>query len=238
MLSTYLSRTEQLLQNPVPAAPIVTPAILTDYINQARLQIAGEAEAIRVYGSLAVTNATQQYAFSAISLAGTSGVSGVFNVKQVSVRLGTGAQYVRARPFAWFNQYHLMDPVPAASLPKVYAQYGQGETGSLFINLLDGPYTLNLDCVCVPATLATDSDPEALPYPWTDCVPLFAAFWAFLTAQRTADADQMYKRYEQFAQRARAMSTPTVLAGIYPQVPDPRQGNQLGLDRMRFNQGA
>jgi hypothetical protein len=39
------------------------------------------------------------------------------------------------------------------------------------------------DCFCLPIDLETDDDPEAIPLPWTECVPYFAAHLAFLEMQ-------------------------------------------------------
>ena len=227
-LQSYLTQTAQLLQNPPAPSTLYSTADLTAYINRARLQIAGESESVRGYLTLAVSDAAQQYPFSAISLGNApSGSAGIFSIRQASVQIGTGAAFVRARGFPWFNQYYLMDPNPQAAPPAVWSQFGQGESGSIFTNLLDGPYVLNLDCVIVPAVLVTDNDPEAIPYPWTDCVPFFAAFYAYMSAQRQPDADEMFQRYQQFASRARGMSTPGVLPGIYPKQTDPTRANKL-----------
>lgn len=230
-LNTYITQTQQFLQNPVPASqPLVSDAVVTGYVNQARRQIAGEAECIPGYLTLAVTAAAQQYPFTSISLANApTGCSGVFHVKQASWVLGSGAVYIPARSFTWLNQYYLMNPTPTAGAPSVYAQYGQGEAGTLFFNLLDADYTINLDCICVPDNLLTDGDTEALPYPWTDCVAFLGAYFALLSMQRTTDADQMYSRYEQFMSRARRMSTPATLPYQSPQVSDPTTANKLGL---------
>jgi hypothetical protein len=88
--------------------------------------------------------------------------------------------------------------------------------------------------VCFPITLASDSDPEAIPYLWTDAVPYFAAYLALLSAQsqaRQADAERMFSRYSEFLNRARRFATPSVLSGIYPQNPSPVMQNQLGIQR-------
>lgn len=229
-LQTYLTQVAQLLQNPAAPSTLYSTSDLTSYINRARLQIAGESQSIRGYLSLAVTAASQQYAFSAIDLtAAPAGSAGVFSVAQISYSLGAGAAFVRSRPWPWFNQYHLMDPAATAGPPAVWAQLGQGTNGTIWLNLLDNAYTLNIDAVIEPAALASDSDPEALPYPWTECVPFFAAYYAYLSAQRPQDADAMFQEYQRFATRARQISTSAVLPGIMPQQPDPTWTNKLAL---------
>jgi len=86
--------------------------------------------------------------------------------------------------------------------------------------------------VCLPITLVSDGTAEAIPYPWTDAVPYFAAYLALLSAQspaRTADADRMMQRYELFMGRARQFSNPDVLRTEYLQSVDETVTNKLGL---------
>ena len=92
---------------------------------------------------------------------------------------------------------------------------GGTSSGSIYIDPPpDLPYTLNIDCACYPIPLASDSDPEAIPYLWTDAVPFFAAYYALLSAQTNArmqDAQQYYALYKEFMTRARMASTSDVI---------------------------
>lgn len=229
-LNAYLTQTAQLLQNPAAPSTLYSTSLLTNFVNYARLQIAGESESVLFTGTLAASANASPASYGFSSIAGLpSGVAGTFKINQVSYQIGTGNGFVRPRGFAWFNQYYLMDPNPQAGPPHTWAQYGQGETGSIYVNALDAAYTLNVYCVGVPIALASDSDPEAIPYPWTDCIQFFAAFWAYMSAQRQQDADQMYSRYQLFLKRARSMSTPSVNSNLYPQQTDATLGNKLGI---------
>jgi hypothetical protein len=233
MLTSYLTQVTRLLQNPsVANLALYATADLTAYINQARGQIAGEGECVRVYGTLALTGGTLSYPFSAISVdpLATLGIQGVFNVRGATVGVAMGQAWMRPRSFPYFQLYFLNNPVPVQDRPVEYSQYGQGESGSLYFNPVPNiPYTASLDCVCAPAPLVDDTTPEALPYPWTDCVQYFAAYMALLSAQRTSDADAMFSRYQTFMTRARTMSNGKVNPGQYPQSPNPTRPNQLGV---------
>jgi hypothetical protein len=203
---------------------------LRDWINQARGQIAGEAECIRNYATLLVSNAAQQYPFSAVTLAtGTTGVAGPLNVRKITYLLATGQARMYSREWEWFENYELGNPSPIAGQPKYWAQFGQGANGTIFVNLLDGAYTLMLDTVCWPNSLMTDSDPEAIPYLWTDAVPYYAAYLGYLTAQDTDRATGMFKFYQMFMGRARAAATPSDLPHQFAQSPDPMLANRLGV---------
>lgn len=238
MLTAYLTQTARLLQNPAASTALYSDADLTSYINTARGQMAGETECIRVNASLAITAAQRTYAFPTISL-GVSGVSGVFNVRQASVLVGGGQTWMRPRPFEWFNLYMLNQVVPTTGQPTTWSQYAQGTTGSLFLYPLpDTDYTLTLDTSCFPIPLVDDTTVEAIPYPWTDAVPFFAAYYAYMSAQRQGDAETMLKRYKEFAGRARQMSNPSVLPFIYPSSGDPTLQAKLGMVSTGAGQGG
>ena len=206
---------------------------LVSFINIARGQIAGEAECIRVYASLAITAGTQQYPFSSITFPGsTLGVAGVLNVRMATFSPATAGQLMIApREWEFFNTYVLAESVPVAGPPSIWAQFGQGANGTLFFNLPDSDYTVALDTVCFPSVLNADSDPEAVPYLWTDAVPYFAAYLALLTAQQADAAAAMLKLYQVFAARARAFATPSVLPHQYSQANDPEMSGRLGLSK-------
>ena len=239
MLTAYLTQTQQLLQNPPAPSALYNPGDLTTYINLARGQLAGEAECIRVYATLALAVGIQQYQFSAINLGSsppsTSGIKGVFNVRQALVQTPNGgAVWIRPRSFEWFTFFRLNNAVPGQAQPNEWSQYGQGVTGSLFVSPTpDVAYTLNIDTCCYPIPLTSDSTPEAIPYPWTDAVPFYAAWYAMMSSQRQSDADKMFERYQMLANRARQISNASVLPSIYPQSPDPVAQSRLGLQTVK-----
>lgn len=234
-LFNYLKRTRLLLAD--IDFSIFNEEDLTTYVNMARGQIAGLAECIRVYGTLAVIAANQQYAFSTFNLGNSvaTGIQGALNVRQITYALGTGQKMVYTRPFPWFNQFVLADPAPIASGPTTWSQFGQGANGSVFLNLLDAPYTLSLDVVAYPIDLVTDATVEAIPYQWTDAIPWFAAYFAAMTVGDADKSKTFYEEYEKFLQRARMAATPGVLPGSYAQAKDMFAVNRLGLQQRGQN---
>lgn len=235
LLSEYALQTNQLLQNPAAAAnPLYAADDITSFINRARVQLAGDGECIRNMAALNLVEGQRVYPFSAITLGDpAAGIEGIFNVRFIWYQVGTGQAAIRPRPWAWFSQYRLNNPVPSEGPPKVWAQYGQGETGSLYIDPLpDMAYVLPLDTVCVPIDLVDDTTVDAIPDPFTAAVPYFAAFLACLSAQsgaRQADAERHLQRYTEFKNRARTYSTPSILPSQYEQTPSQTRGNLLGL---------
>lgn len=227
MLTAYLTRTQQLLQNPPATTALYSTADLTSYINTARSQIAGETECIRSLGTLALAAGAASAAFTSVTTG--SGIAGVFTVRGVTVGLVLGQRWLAPRPFPYFQTYYINNPVPKRGFPTSYSQFGQGEAGTLYFNPTpDRAYSAQVDAVCVPVALADDSTVEAIPYPYTDAVPYYAAYLAFLSAQRPMDADRMWQQFQVFVTRARQMSNGPVNPRQYAQQPNPMRPGQLG----------
>ena len=179
---------------------------LTDWINVARGQVAGEGEATRALVLFTTTPAMNFYNFSGISLAAVAGAASVLSVRMIT---GGGA-LLTPREWEWFNSYYI--PAPTSGAPRDWCQYGQGAQGSFLLNPVPNAATaLHLDLVFLPIPLVDDATVEAIPYPWTDAVPYYAAYQAYLTAQDSGNAKNMLDLYEIFMRRARTLATPTVL---------------------------
>jgi hypothetical protein len=220
LLTAYLTQTARLLQNPGAPTSLYATGDLTSWINTARGQLAGDGECVRAYATLVVTNNTQSYNFSSISSLGT-GVQGVLNVRMITLQVTGGKVMLNSWPWEYFNQYFISQVGAANATPTDWAQFAQGTTGSLFFSPTpNASLTANLDCVCYPIPLVDDTTVEAIPYPWTDAVPYFAAYLALLSSQtssRQAEALRMMEMYNEFKDRARRYSTPTVMPYQYEQ---------------------
>jgi len=231
MLNSYLQTTRRIAMNDQVFAKVID-ADLRDWINIARGQVAGESECIRVYATLAVSPPTQQYPFSAVAFpAGTTGVANVQLVRGITWQVADGAKVVYSREWEWLNRFYIATPIPQAGPPKYWAQFGQGTQGTIFINLPDTAYTLNLDTACLPSPLVTDADPEAVPKLWTDAVPYYADYMGYLQHQVKDAADKMMELYQTFMARARAAATPSQLPHQFAGTPDPTLANKLGISQ-------
>lgn len=228
-LTRYQQITRRLLGNDQTFARF-NDADLKDWINIARGQVAAEGECIRARGTLAVNTPSQEYAFTAISYSNAA-IHGTINARMLTYNLpGTsGDVRMTAREWEFFNTFVLAKPIPTAGPPGIWAQLGQGASGTLWLNLLDGPYTVHVDGVCYPIDLVDDSTAEAVPYLWTDAIPYYAAYMAFITASNQEAAQAMFQVYQQFVARARAFATPSVLPHQYAQAPDLQMAGRLGI---------
>lgn len=244
MLTVYETQVARLLQNPPAPTSLYTTADIDSYINTARGQLAGEAECIRYLGTISTVVGQTTYNFSDIDtgVSATNGVEAVINVRQMLYGLGNGKMWVPSRPWEWFLQYHLNNPVPiiGGGPPAAWSQFGQGAApgtsgsvagGTFYIDPApDAVYTLYLDCVCYPIALADNTTVEAIPYLWTDAVPFYAGYYALLSSQtnaRMADAERYFNMYLKFIQRARSAANPDVLRHQYSQAGDPIQANKI-----------
>lgn len=244
MLTTYQTRTRQLLQNPSAPVQLYSDPDINSWINIARGQVAGEGECVRFLGALTMVQGQRNYDFSAINVgvAATTGRQGVLKVNSILYSTGAGYLPIYAKSWPWFSQFHLANPAPGQAAPEIWSQYGQGgagtgtgsaASGSIYFDPPpDFGYTLLLDCVCYPIALVDDSTIEAIPFPWTDAVPFFAAYFALLSSQlgaRQADAGRIYGAYQEFMSRARRFSNPEQQGPIYSQAQDPTLMSKLGM---------
>lgn len=240
-LTAYENSTRQLIQALTSTVPLIDTATLDQYINTARNQVAGEGTCIVVpQAVLSVAPPAQSYSFSDIVVpTGFAGTGNILNVRQASWQVGPPGQLpVYPRAWPWFKTYLLDQPAPIAGPPMDFAQFGQGTSGTLWINLLDGPYTLLLDVVCLPIPLIDDGTPDAIPQLWEDAVPFYAAWLGMQNVQRQADADMMMTRYHDMMNRARSFATPEQMPGLYSQGPDLALQNRYGIAASSGGGGA
>lgn len=237
VLSTYIARVRRLLQYPGSSSTFLyTDVDITDWINQARGQLAGEAECIRTLGTTVAVVGQRPYTFANDINLGTSSITGIaapIHVRRLLYGVGSGQQWIPSRTWEWFDLYCLNNIVPANGAPKRWAQYAQGAFGSFYLDPPpDAQYTLSSDCVCYPINLVDDTTVEAIPFLWTDAVAYFAAYLALLsaqTSQRTQEAQGMFERYSQFVSRARTFANPSVNRWQFEQATDPAQLSAYGL---------
>ena len=151
------------------------------------------------------------YRFSDVDLTTFPGVDSIYMIKSVSVLF---ANYRYSLPCYSFSTYQAMMRQWAQQfqyVPCVCAQYGQGADGSFYMYPVPSQaYQVEFDALCIPSDLLDDQSVEALPKPWTEAVPYFAAHLAFLEIQNMNSAryffdlfDRMVQRYSDYARPGR-----------------------------------
>ena len=214
-LNYYQQQTQLLLNDPSQQQYNVSD--IASWINVARGQIAASTQCLRYTGSLAVTSGSNTYPISEITGA-PLGVQNALSVRMLSrVIVGAGRSFLELRPWEWAFLYWFSNPNPSPGPPKGWSIQQPGPFAQIYLNPVpDQAYTLNADCVGLPISLETDSDLEAIPYPWTDAIPYFAAYLAYLNSQREQDAEQMISKWAQFTSWGTKQSTPSVMSDYYP----------------------
>ncbi len=125
------------------------------------------------------------YPFSSIYLGNWPGVDTVHAIKSASVIY---ANYRYTLPMYSFSTYQAnirQYPVLYQYVPTFCSQFGQGAGGSFYAYPLPSQtYQWEFDCFCLPTDMTLDNSiPEAIPQPWTDAVPYFAAHLAYCELQ-------------------------------------------------------
>ena len=224
-LAAYQQQTQRLLND--EANQFFNIADLTTYINLGRNDISRQTECLIAAVALATAGGTQTYATSALMPVSGSGLLQPINVRNIRSLNSGVSNLLEKRPWQWFSNYYLngQNSILTAALPTLWAQQTQGSTGTIWVwPIPNAVGNLIVEASWTPIPLASDSDPEALPYPWTDCVPYFAAYIALLQAQRLQDAGSILQLYDKFIQSARLGVTPQWLPGAFP-TPKPMQGS-------------
>jgi hypothetical protein len=163
---------------------------------------------------LSLVSGVEAYGFPQINISPGFAVASVIAVRSAFIS-GAGAP-LEFRPFEWFAAYYLWSGTQGR--PAIMTQQGQGSSGSLrFFPIPNAAYIGLLDTVCIPIPLVDDTTIDAIPYPWSDAVPFYAAWLCMMNAQRQSDADSFFGRYEQIMMRlARMGATPSELPDNVP----------------------
>jgi len=224
VLAQYQADTQNLLND--AGGQFFQPATLTNYINRARRKIAAASGCVRVLPSGTQTHANQeQYRFHEWTalVQQTPGVREVLAVRTLAIAIGEGPgawkpvwnrliwSDFQARFRIWNHAW-----IGTISYPGFFAQYGFGINGSIFLAPIpsqDQP--MEVDCSCMPFPLQTDTDPEAIPYPWTDAVAYYAAFLCLLQQQRREDAASLFQLFQSELPFAASVVNPQMIVAPY-----------------------
>lgn len=170
------------------------------------------------------------YAFSTINpmvAVSGSGINSIYMVNSISLIWGTFRYTLMRVGWSKYQAYVRNYTAGYTYIPAVYAQFGQGFSGSVYLYPIPNQsYQMEWDCCCIPNDLNNDNDVEALPGPYSEAVKFYAARLAFLQSQRFADAEMMYSvnpqkpgLYQIAMHRARLVSNPRSVSNWYGRSP-------------------
>lgn len=162
------------------------------------------------------------YTFSSLTpLVATSGsgVESIHQVTSISLLWGTFRYTLAWTSFSKYQALVRSYSQGYQYIPAVFSQFGQGVNGSVYLYPIpNSVYQMEWDCCCLPTPLASDSDPEVIPFPWTQAVPYYAAHLALETIQTAAAAQRAEQRFQQFERhmkRARVFNAPHRVVNWY-----------------------
>ena len=231
MLTAYLQQTRRLLND--ENAQFYSDTDLTAFINIARNTIATQSECLVSTGTLSTVNGTQSYALT--TLTPPTGLSGAVNVRSIMSVISNTYRTIPKRSWQWFTNYNLNGAsTTATGIPTVWSMQNEGSMGTVWFSPVpNGVISMSVEAAWTPVALVNDSTPENLSYPWTDAVPYFACYMAYLNAQRQADSQRMLGLFNGFMKAARVGVTPEWASATFPNL----KGLQGAFDPLASNIG-
>lgn len=151
------------------------------------------------------------YPWSDVNLSMWPGVESIFRIQSVSLLFSAFRYSLACYDFSTYQALIRQWSQQWQYVPAACAQYGQGVDGQFFMYPVPSQaYQLEWDCFCIPSDLVDDRSYEAIPAPWTDAVPYFAAHLGYLEIQQFNFAkgyldlfDKMIQRYSDYARVGR-----------------------------------
>jgi hypothetical protein len=235
-LNAYLNALQILLHDQAGLA--YPQSVLTGFINEARQQVALESESIRGIGAIPTVPSQTSYSNSSVTVPMVPvGIANLITPRSIQYDPGlvltsgrTPQVTLVKRNWDWFNFYELGMAQRAPGPPRVWAPFMMGQptlpqggvsggvvaAGSFFINPPNAVYLLLVDGTWGPENLEVEADPEAIPGPFTDAVPLYALYLGFMDARLNELAQQALQVYELFMTRARGIVTPLPEQNAFP----------------------
>lgn len=175
------------------------------------------ASALATVQPISITQFQQEVVpFSAVPLDRFPGVGEVFAVKSVSFIYANYRYSLPCYPFSIYQAMIRQYPQQYLYIPTMCAQYGQGTNGSIYLYPIPSTaYQFELDCFCLPSDMIDNTSFEAIPQPWRDAVPYFAAHLCYLELQNLNAAKFYLDLYDNMVHRYSAYARPGRMVNIY-----------------------
>lgn len=176
----------------------------------------GATATAQVSPILTVNPFQEIYNFSDFPLSESPGVKSVFAIFSGSIIFNNFRYMLLNYPWTQYQALIRSYPQQYYYVPTVMSQYGQGTAGSMYLYPLPNAlYQWEADCLCLPTDLYDDEDYEALPEPWTDAVPYFAAHMSYLELQNFNMARGMLELWKEMTHGYSDGARPRLLVNPY-----------------------
>ena len=219
--------------NPGGAQALATPTVIGGKVQAVNLSYGGDGyfqPTVTISGAgsgaTATANVTgvnqttlnqEVYPFTSFTFPANPGYGSMFGLRSVSLIYANFRYSIPIWSFSRYQAEARAYPYAYKFVPQVGAQFGQGTAGSLYLYpIASQNWQLELDSYFLPQDLLVNEDYEAIPDPWTDAIPVFAAYLAFSELQNMNSAAFMKSQYDDFMHRYRAYVSPGRPSSPYP----------------------
>lgn len=210
----------------VTSAGLMTSVIIANagsgYIDVPTVTVDGDGAGAEVVVTLTPHLATvaeqETYTFAAANavLDEIVGLKGIIGVQGISVSWGALRPTLSHIDFSSMQAYLRAQSIGMMNFPSVWAQYGQGSLGSVYLWPRPAQVAqMEWDCYCDVLPLVDDTSVDLIPGPWDQSVPFYAAYLAYLYAQRFDDARMMLSEFKRMGLEARTNATPSIRPSMY-----------------------
>lgn len=171
--------------------------------------------------SAAVKTVANQEAYSfssyipALQLA-QPGASGIIGLQSISASWGSMKPTLDYKSWTTFQAQYRAWNVGQQNYPAIWSQYGRGAGGQCYLWPIPAVVSqMDWDAYCNPIPLVNDTTVEAIPDPFTASVKYYAAYLAYLNAQRKDDAQFMQALFQQNLIENGVATTPSNAPSAY-----------------------
>ena len=146
----------------------------------------------------------------------TPGLGSLIGVQSISVSWGSVKPTLQRCSFSALQAYCRSVALTYQNFPNIWAQYGQGVTGNIYLFPIPLQYSaMEMDCYFSVLDLSDVQTVDLIPAPFDQAVSYYAAYLAYMNAQRPDDARTALGEHERLLTQARAVVTTDVTPDPY-----------------------
>ena len=120
------------------------------------------------------------------------------------------------KPFTTFQAQYRAYNIGYQNYPSLWSRLGRGASQIIYLWPIPGQASqMEIAVYCQPIPLVTDLTYEAIPEPFTDGVKYYAAYLAYMNAQRKDDAMWMASLYKEHMIENGVTDTPSYSPSAY-----------------------
>ena len=144
------------------------------------------------------------------------GYARAIGIQSISVSWGSMKPTLDFVPFTTFQARYRAYNIGQQNYPSVWTRLGRGAGQAIALWPIPGQVSqMEIVAYCQPIPLVDDTTYEAIPEPFTDAVKYYAAYLAYINAQRKDDAMWMASLYKEIMIENGVADTPSNAPSAY-----------------------